>query len=152
TPMENDNNSWSVQVQGKPDLHQSASIIRANPEYFDSVGTRVLMGRGIGVRDTPGAPTVAVVNKSFVKQLFKPGENPIGQHFGGGPKHTGDYEIVGVAADTAYTDARWKNHLMYFIPLMQRPLSDKSPIDEEDYAGAIVLQTAAPMSNMESLA
>jgi predicted permease len=152
TPMEDDNNSWSVQVQGKPDPHLSASIVRANPEYFDSVGTRVLMGRGIGVQDTPAAPTVAVVNQSFVKKLFKPGENPIGQHFGGGPKHTGDFEIVGVVEDTVYTDARWKNHLMYFIPLMQRPLSDKGPIDEDDYAGAIVLETAAPMSNMESLA
>ena len=44
TPMEDDNNSWSVQVQGKPDPHASASIIRANPEYFDSVGTRVRDG------------------------------------------------------------------------------------------------------------
>jgi predicted permease len=152
TPMEDDNNGWSVQVQGKPDPHQSASIVRANPEYFDSVGTRVLMGRGIGVQDVPTAPTVAVVNETFVKQLFKPGESAIGQHFGRGPKHTGDFEIVGVVEDTVYTDARWKNHLMYFIPLMQRPLSDKSPFDEDDYAGAIVLETAAPMSNMESLA
>ncbi len=154
TPMEDDNNGWSVQVQGQPDPHASASIVRVNPEYFDSVGTRVVMGRGIGVRDTPTSPTVAVVNQSFVKKLFKPGENPIGQHFGGGPKSTGDFEIVGVVEDTAYTDARWKDHVMYFTPLMQRPRSDTGPIEQDDslYAGAIVLQTAAPMNNMESLA
>ena len=86
TPMEDDNNGWSVQVQGQPDLHEGASIVRVNAEYFDSVGTRVVMGRGIGVQDTPTAPTVAVVNQTFVKKFFKPGENPIGQHFGGGPK------------------------------------------------------------------
>ncbi len=57
----------------------SASNVRANAEYFDSVGTRVVMGRGIGVQDTPTAPTVAVVNQTFVKKLFKPGENPIGR-------------------------------------------------------------------------
>ena len=154
TPMEDNNNSWSVQVQGKPDPHQSASIIRANGEYFDSVGTRVRMGRGIGVQDTPTAPTVAVVNQSFVKKMFKPGETPIGQHFGGGPKSTGDFEIVGVVEDTAYTDVRWKDHLMYFIPLMQRPRSDKSPIEQDEslYAFAIVLETAGPRSDMESLA
>ena len=154
TPMENDNNGWSVQVQGRPDPHQSASIVRANAEYFDSVGTRVVMGRGIGVRDTPTSPTVAVVNQTFVKKLFKPGENPIGQHFGGGPKSTGDFEIVGVVEDTAYTDVRWKDHMMYFMPLMQRPASDTGPIERDDslYAEAIVLETAAPISNMESLA
>jgi macrolide transport system ATP-binding/permease protein len=154
TPMEDDNNGWSVQVQGQPDLGVSASIIRANAEYFDSVGTRVVMGRGIGVQDTPTSPTVAVVNQTFVRKLFKPGENPIGQHFGGGPKSTGDFQIVGVVEDTTYTDVRWKDHLMYFMPLMQRPASDKDPIEQDDslYSEAIVLETAAPMNNMESLA
>jgi macrolide transport system ATP-binding/permease protein len=154
TPMEDNNNGWSVQVQGQPDLHVGASIVRASAEYFDSVGTRVVMGRGIEARDTATAPTVAVVNQTFVKRLFKPGENPIGRHFGGGPKSSGDFEIVGVVEDTAYTDARKKDHLMYFMPLMQRPASDKSPIEQDDslYAGAVVLETAAPMSNMESLA
>ena len=154
TPMEDNNNGWSVQVQGQPDLHVHASIVRANAEYFDSVGTRVVMGRGIRPEDTPTPPRLAVVNQAFVKRLFKPGESPIGQHFGSGPKTTGDFEIVGVVEDTAYTSARWKNHAMYFQPLMQRPPSDKDPIEKDEslYAGAIVLETARPMSDMESLA
>ena len=154
TPMEDDNNGWSVQVQGQPDLGVSASIIRANPEYFDSVGTHVVMGRGIGVQDTPTSPTVAVVNQSFVKKLFKPGENPIGAHFGGGPKSTGDFEIVGVVEDTVYTDVRWKDHVMYFMPLMQRPRSETGPIEQDDslYSGAIVVETVGPTNDMESLA
>jgi macrolide transport system ATP-binding/permease protein len=154
TPMEDDNDGWSVQVQGQPDLHLSASDVKANAEYFDAVGTHVVMGRGIGVQDTPTAPTVAVVNQAFVKKLFKPGENPIGHHFGGGPNSTGDYEIVGVVEDTAYTSARWKDHMMYFVPMMQRPLSAKEPIEKDEmlFAGAIVLETARPMNNMETLA
>jgi predicted permease len=154
TPMEDNNNGWSVQVQSQPDLHVSASNVRANAEYFDSVGTRVLMGRGISAQDTPTAPRVVVVNQAFVKRLFKPGESPIGQHFGSGPKTTGDFEIVGVVEDTAYTSARWKNHVMYFQPTMQRPASATDPIEKDDslYAGAIVLETARPMSDMESLA
>ena len=74
------------------------------------------------------------MNQTFVKKLFKPGENPIGQHFGTGDKSTGDYEIVGVVEDTAYTDVRWKDHAMYFMPMMQRPASARSPIEKDDDA------------------
>src|SRR6185437_16080940 len=84
TPMEDNNNGWSVVVQGKPELHLNASYIKANPEYFDSVGTRVVMGRGIRPGDTATSRPVAVVNEAFVKKFFAPGENPIGQCFGGG--------------------------------------------------------------------
>jgi macrolide transport system ATP-binding/permease protein len=52
TPMEDNNNGWGVQVQGQPFLRVVASVVRANAEYFGSVGTRVAMGRGIGVQDT----------------------------------------------------------------------------------------------------
>jgi predicted permease len=155
TPMEDNNDGWHIQVQGKPDLHVSASDVKANAEYFDSVGTHVLMGRGITAQDTPASNTVAVVNQSFVNKLFKPGENPIGHHFGqASVESVGDYEIVGVVEDTVYTDARWKNHMMFFVPMLQRPASTKYPIDKDEmmYAGAIVLKTDHPISNMESLA
>ena len=90
--------------------------VPVNAEFFDSVGTRVVMGRGIGVQDTATAPAVAVVNESFVKQYLK-GLNPIGQHFGGnGPKSAGNYEIVGVVEDTAYESVRWKDHSMWHGP------------------------------------
>jgi macrolide transport system ATP-binding/permease protein len=56
TPMEDNNWGNNMRVQGQPDLHQNASFVKANGEYFDSVGTRVLMGRGIGMQDTSTAP------------------------------------------------------------------------------------------------
>jgi macrolide transport system ATP-binding/permease protein len=153
TPMEDNNDSWSVRVEGQEDLHVSASNIRASAEYFDSVGTQVLMGRGIGVQDTPTSAAVAVVNESFVKKFFKPGDNPIGHYFGGGENSLHDYEIVGVVQDTVYTDVRWKDHLMYFVPLLQRPASDQRPIEEDEmlYVGAFVLETAHRINDMEAL-
>ena len=155
TPMEANNWGTGVQVQGQPNIGHdaSASVVRVNAEYFDAVGTRVVMGRGIHVQDTSTAPSVAVVNKTFVKTFFH-GANPIGQHFGNGPESAGDHEIVGVVEDTAYNDVRWKDHRMYFLPLMQRAASDKAPIDKDMslYSGAIVVETARPMSEMESLA
>ena len=154
TPMEDNNWSSGIQVLGQPSLEKGASWVRGNPEYFDSVGTHVLMGRGILPQDTPTSRAVAVVNQAFVKDFFKDGANPIGQHFGAsGPESSGDFEIVGVVEDTAYTSVYWKNHSMFFIPPMQRPPSDKDPIENDLslYAGAIVLETERPMNDLERL-
>jgi macrolide transport system ATP-binding/permease protein len=154
TPMEDNNNGSDIRVEGKEYQPNSTTNIRANAEYFDSVGTRVVMGRGISVQDTATSATVAVVNESFVKKFFNPGENPIGHYFGPGEHSTHDYEIVGVVQDTVYQDVRWKDHLMYFVPLLQRPASDKDPIEKDEgmYVGAFVLKTAHPVNNMEALA
>jgi macrolide transport system ATP-binding/permease protein len=155
TPMEDDNSSHTIQIQGQPDSGKGASFVKANAEYFDSVGTHVVMGRGIGLQDTPTASAVAVVNETFVKDLIPAGSNPIGRHFGApGPDSAGDYEIVGVVEDTVYTSARWKDHRMFFRPMMQRQPSDKRPIEDDTglYAGAVVLETERPMSNIEELA
>ena len=153
TPMEDNNDSWDARVEGKPqELSLQVSGIRVSPEYFDSVGTHVLMGRGIGIQDTATSPTVAVVNETFVKKFFSPGENPIGRYFGHGD-HVHDLQIVGVVEDTAYTDVRWKDHLMQFVPLLQRPPSDTEPIEKDEgmYVGAFVLKTSHPIPELESL-
>jgi predicted permease len=154
TPMEDNNWTNEIEIQGQP-LSYSASFVRANADYFDSVGTHVVMGRGIGPQDTSAAPSVVVVNRTFVKDLFKDGGSPIGRRIGwGGPGSAGDFEIVGVVEDTAYTSVRWKDHRMFFIPMMQRPVSHKEPIENDIslYAGAMVLQTERPMNDMEKLA
>jgi predicted permease len=154
TPMEQNNWGTGVKVQGEPDLEKGASWVKGTAEYFDSVGTHVVMGRGFRTQDTLTAPPVAVVNQEFVKQFFG-GRNPIGHRFGfpdGGKD--GAYEIVGVVEDTMYTSVYWKNHAMYFVPLTQRPLGAEDPVEKDQslYAGAIVVETSRPVNNMEQLA
>jgi predicted permease len=145
TPMEGGDDGYEIQLVGQPNAHSSATNIIVNPEYFDSVGTRVLMGRGITVQDMATSPHVAVVNEDFVRALFKPGENPIGHRFTAGGHLAKPYEIVGVVEGTTYTDVRRNGtHPMYFGPLTQ-------PSEEGD-ADAIVVETSRPMSDMESLA
>ncbi len=145
TPMEGNDDGYSLQLVGQPNVYRDATNIIVNPEYFDSVGTRVLMGRGITVQDTATSPHVAVVNEDFVKALFKPGENPIGVRFIAGGNLATPYEIVGVVGGTSYTDLRRIGmHPMYFGALTQP--------SEAGYAGAIVLETSHPMSDMEQIA
>jgi macrolide transport system ATP-binding/permease protein len=155
TPMEDNNWGTSVQIQGEPDPNKGASWVKGNADYFDSVGTHVLMGRGFKPQDLLAAPPVAVVNQQFVKTFFKPGQNPIGHRMGSpGPDNQGKYEIVGVVEDTTYTAVQWKDHAMFFVPITQRPANSKTPISEDIglYAGAIILQTSRPMNDMEKLA
>jgi macrolide transport system ATP-binding/permease protein len=151
TPMEDNNWGNGLQVQGQPRHVIGASFVKTNPEYFDSVGTRLVAGRGFTTLDTPTYPTVTIINRTLSRQFFKDA-NPLGQHIGS-PDSPGDYEIVGVVEDTAYQSVKWKDHGMYFVPLMQRPLSAKSPAEKDEglFAGAFVLQTERPIENIESL-
>jgi macrolide transport system ATP-binding/permease protein len=157
TPMEDNNWGSGVKIQGEPDINKGASWVKATPEYFDSVGTHVVLGRGFTSQDTLNAPPVAVVNQEFVKQFFG-NRNPIGHRFGysGVSKlpQDGAHEIVGVVEDTTYTSVYWKNHAMYFLPLTQRAgiLNDPDhPVEKEQsmYAGAMVIETSRPIPGFE---
>jgi len=154
TPMEENNWGTGVKIQGEPDPQKGASWVKGTAEYFDSVGTRVVMGRGFTTQDTLKAPPVAVVNREFVKQFFG-ARNPIGHRFGfPAPGKDGAYEIVGVVEDTTYSSVYWKNHTMYFVPLTQRPANSDDPVEKDlsMYAGAIVVETSRSENNMEMLA
>lgn len=159
TPMEQNNWGSGVKVQGDPDLNKGASWVKGTPEYFDSVGTHVVMGRGFTRQDTMNAPAVAVVNQEFVKQFFGK-RNPIGHRFGNsgpGPAgRDGAHEIVGVVEDTTYTSVYWKDHAMYFLPLTQRAGAGIDPKDTLDkdlsmFAGALIIQTSRPISGFEKI-
>ncbi len=159
TPMEENNWGSGVKVQGDPDLNKGASWVKGTPEYFDSVGTHVVMGRGFESQDTLNGPPVAVVNQEFVKQFFG-NRNPIGHRFGfSGPSkiaQDGAHEIVGVVEDTTYSSVYWKNHAMYFLPLTQRAgvaNDPDAPLEKEQsmYAGALVIQTAHPIAGFEKI-
>jgi macrolide transport system ATP-binding/permease protein len=155
TPMEANDWNSGVKVQGDPDLHKTASWVKCTTEYFDSVGTHVVMGRGFTRQDTMNAPSVAIVNQEFVKQFFG-NRNPIGHRFGfDDPLHPGTdgaHEIVGVVEDTTYTSIYWKNHAMYFLPLTQ-PAGLRAPGDPDQsvYAGAIVIETSHTVPGFEKI-
>jgi len=159
TPMEQNNWGSGVKVQGDPDLNKGASWVKGTAEYFDSVGTHVVMGRGFTLQDTLNGPPVAVVNQEFVKQYFGK-RNPIGHRFGfSGPSKVtqdGAHEIVGVVEDTTYTSVYWKDHAMYFLPLTQRAgvsNDPENPLDKDLslFAGALIIQTAHPITGFEKV-
>jgi macrolide transport system ATP-binding/permease protein len=140
-------------MQGEPYRNLFASLVRVNSEYFDAVGTRVILGRGFTQEDPPRTAAVAIVNQEFVRKVIG-NRNPIGRRFGSpGSTSSGSYRIIGVVDDTTYTTVRWKGHMMFFVPLMERPAGTPAPIaqDEGLYSDALVLETNHSISDLEPL-
>ena len=98
-----------------PDYDNGSRWLRVSPEFLDLVGQPLLRGRYISPQDTQAAPGVAVVNETFVKKFFAPGEDPIGAHFGTyGPPSKGDFSIIGVVKDAKWGQPRDDVNPMYF--------------------------------------
>ena len=77
--------------------HNNAFYSYVSAHYFETIGTRVLLGRGFSENDTATGTKVAVVNQTFVTKYLK-GKQPIGERFGPDPKMSGAYEVVGVGS------------------------------------------------------
>lgn len=114
-------NNWSSGIAfpgGDPNAQNNASYLAASPQFFDAVGTHVLLGRGITEQDTATSTHVAVINKTFADKYLK-GKPPIGEYFGPDGRMTGEYQIVGVVDDTKYGDPTDPTRPMFFTPMTQ---------------------------------
>jgi macrolide transport system ATP-binding/permease protein len=155
SPLDGDNWGEGVFIQGRPapgpNDHIGASWARVSPDFFQTIGQKLLRGRGISQQDTASSTTVAVVNQAFVKKFFPTGGDPIGAHFGlDGVKSSGDIEIVGVVSDVKYMDPREEVRAMYFRPPLQRAQISDGVEVRSLYAGAITLQMKGPSAGLES--
>ena len=112
------------QGKGTPNVtddSNSASWDHVGPGYLEAMGQTIVRGRSITDQDTAATRKIAVVDEAFVRRFFKPGEDPIGTHFGiTDVKNSGTYEIVGIVHTANYTDpsGHWRPPL-FFVPLAQ---------------------------------
>ena len=83
-----------------------AYVNEVGPNFFETMGIPLVLGRTIHDADVVGAPEVAVVNEEFARK-FLDGGNPVGRRFGfEGKKSSGEIEIVGVVGNARYDDLR----------------------------------------------
>ncbi len=59
-----------VEVEGGPAVAGSARLAQVTPDYFESLGQPVVMGRGFQAGDLPPSAHTAIVNTSFVTNLL----------------------------------------------------------------------------------
>ena len=135
TPPENNNWSEHIFANGVQDNDKHyASWARIGPHYFETIGTRLLVGRAVDGRDTAKSQFVAVVNRAFAKRIFAT-EDVIGKHFGkGDAAHAADYEIVGIVEDAKYQSPSEPANAMFFVPITQQVSNYK---DRGDISGEV---------------
>jgi predicted permease len=113
-----------LSLQGFPPKsgEQDNGPVHANyvgPEFFETFGIPLVLGRTIGEKDTAIAPKIAVVNRAFVQEYFS-GQSPIGHRFGFGHQETSsDIVIVGVVGDSRYGKLRDDPQPTVYVPYYQ---------------------------------
>jgi predicted permease len=112
----------SISVRGyTPNEGENMNVadIFVGPRFAETLGVPLLMGREIGLQDTPASTKVAVVNQAFA-QAFFPEQNPIGRRITfENDSDKDDLEIVGVIGDSKYDSAKEKADRTVFRPILQ---------------------------------
>jgi putative ABC transport system permease protein len=134
-PMTGDSWNNGVRIEGRPEPppkeDTGSGFARVMPDFFETIGSKIVLGRPITEEDTASTRNVAVINESFAKKFFKD-QNPIGQHFGPGKiKYSATYEIVGVVRDIRYMTWGMKEPVR---PMFWVPEAQTAQYDDPSYA------------------
>lgn len=124
-PMSGDSWNNGIRIEGRPEPppkeDTGSGFARVTPNFFDTIGAKIVLGRPITEEDTASTRHVAVINEAFARKFFKD-QNPIGQHFGPSRiRYSAMYEIVGVARDIRYMTWGMKEPVrpMFLVPEAQ---------------------------------
>jgi predicted permease len=90
----------------------------ATTDYFRTMGTRILRGRGFTPEDREGAPRVSVVSESMANVLW-PGKEAIGQCMRVGRDTMPCTTVVGIAEDAIQRDLTADKRYHYYLVLDQ---------------------------------
>jgi predicted permease len=133
----------AIHVSGHPEMPEKlmhGEENRVGPRYFRTLGIPILQGRDFDERDLPGSPRVAILSRSFARQLFGD-ETPIGHRIGYEPApRDADYVVVGEAGDARVDDLRSIPPPVAYFSLTQRPAP----------AGTIEIRASGPLDALYS--
>jgi predicted permease len=161
TPLQDNYGELPIR-QGHPmpsmsDEHIGSSWDHVSAGYLEALGQPIVRGRSITEQDTASTQNIAVVDETFVKNFFKPDEDPIGAHFGLDlPQYGSTYEIVGVVRNARYYDPSSTEppRPIFFVPLAQRVHYDvpimQSVDDSNHFIEGAILQVHGGTQGLEA--
>jgi putative ABC transport system permease protein len=112
-----------VSRPGSLSLQPLVSLRFTGPGYFAAAGLGLVAGRFLDTSDTGDAPSVAVVNQTFVRELLPDGD-PIGRRITGEDPAdpNADWQtIVGVVEDVRHRDLAEDAGPEMYLPVAQLP-------------------------------
>src|SRR4051794_6475218 len=103
-----------------PAVRTSAAFFGVSPDYFSTLGIRIVRGRGFTERDDERSAPVMVINETMAAKYW-PGEDPVGKRLKIGYNQTGPREIVGVVADVKQKALTDTATAQMYTPFVQAP-------------------------------
>ncbi|HEY4307253.1 MAG TPA: ABC transporter permease [Gemmatimonadaceae bacterium] len=123
--LSNTPNSGDMTAEGRDNQpsDDEATFDSATPDFFNTVGARIVRGRAFDTTDQPSSPPVSVVNEHLAKRYW-PTTNAVGKrfHFGGTQSDTTRnpwITVVGVVADMRRTGVDLPVRDEMFVPFSQ---------------------------------
>lgn len=98
----------------------STRVVHVSPRYFETMGIRMVAGRGITEEDRAGAPKVVVLSETAARALFG-GANPVGRLVTQGRQFDAKstLQVVGVAHDVRFGSPRDPYGVLLYVPMAQ---------------------------------
>lgn len=127
TPVGGGGNSTLATFPGRPPaargMEPVVGVFWTSPDYFKTLGIRLLRGRVFTEHDRAGQPKVVVINETAARKLWG-NEDPIGKRIGVGQGGFRDgAEVVGIVADVRYGAVETSINPDVYLPLLQSPRS-----------------------------
>ena len=149
----------SVPGDTRPLMERPIAAFRpVTPDYFRTMGIRLIAGRAIAESDQPRK--LVIVSKHTAETVW-PGQDPIGKQFRRGDPKDPPYEIVGVVADVRATSLQDAPGLMVYVPYWDRApwsaaIAVRTAGDPVAAAGAIreavwSVDSQLPVSDIETM-
>lgn len=117
---------WSMQGRGAPTVPGRDSLRKlgrfglqaGSVSYFETVGTRIIQGRGFNETDGATSPPIVVINEAMAKAIW-PGQNALGQVMRFGADSNPYMTVVGVTENMRVEDLSGKPEFWYYLPTAQ---------------------------------
>ena len=111
----------SIFVEGRPpDQNQQTAFdgSEVGPRYHETMGIKMIAGRGFTEQDTANSPKVIVINEALAQRLF-PGENALGRRLMRNTKGPA-LEIIGITANSKHHDLTEEPVPHFDLPALQK--------------------------------
>jgi putative ABC transport system permease protein len=117
---------WSTEGRGFPFVPGVDSIRKlgrfllqgGSPDYFETLGSRIVRGRAFTAQDNGNAAPVVVISESMANAVW-PGQDPIGKQFRVGVDTMPFLTVIGVVETMRARLFQGANEFWYIVPIAQ---------------------------------